>query len=123
MADNLNDELSFWDQAKPVIAGQIRHVFTGAGVFLVAHHALDPSASNSFVEIFTGFVMYGIGAGWSWAQKVFQVRATASLQKFKDLVTAQTAYGTSVAGLPPGPPPQTEWRKPQKPVVEPPIYR
>jgi hypothetical protein len=115
MADT---ELSFWDQAKPVIAGQIRHVITGFGVYLVAHHALDPSASGSFVDIVTGFAIYGVGAGWSWIQKVFQTHASEELKRLKNLITAQANYGASVAGLPPGPPPHTVFDKPQKPVVE-----
>jgi hypothetical protein len=78
---------SFWDLAKPIIYGQLRHALTAAAGILAARGALDPSQSGAFVDIAAGFAMYASGAGWSWWQKVGQSRLTADVARFHDLVT------------------------------------
>lgn len=81
---------SFYDIAKPIVAGQVRHVLTGIGAVLTAKGALDPGVTGQFVEIFSGFAMYLIGAGWSWWQKIGQARVLADVVRFQDLIKGKT---------------------------------
>jgi hypothetical protein len=74
---------SFYDIAKPIVAGQVRHVLSGIGAALVAKGALDPGVLGQFVEMFSGFAIYLLGAGWSWWQKIGQARLLADVSRFR----------------------------------------
>lgn len=52
-----------------LVAGQLRHVLTGTAGVLVTAGALQSSQTEAFIQITTGLIVYGIGAGWSWYQK------------------------------------------------------
>lgn len=54
---------------KAFIAGQVRHVISGAGAILVAYGAIKQGQTDAFVEIATGIVIYLLGAAWSAIQK------------------------------------------------------
>lgn len=51
------------------IAGQLRHILTGAAGALVTAGALQADQVEAFAAIGAGLVAYAIGAGWSWYQK------------------------------------------------------
>lgn len=73
---------------KSAIAGQVRHVLTGAAGALVVNGAIQSSQTDAFVSIGGGIVMYGIGAVWSWWQKDGQALVAARLAKLKRHVDA-----------------------------------
>lgn len=63
-ADNPLPPLLRW-----VLAGQLRHILSGLGVFLAAHGAIATDQQAQFISIGTGVALYVTGAGWSLMEK------------------------------------------------------
>ena len=76
----VNADDSFW---RPVIAGWIRHVLSGVGMYLVGIGALQKSDEVNFENIGVGLAMFGVAAGWSWWNKVGQAKVRALLKGAK----------------------------------------
>ena len=76
----INVDDSFW---RPVIAGWIRHVLSGVGMYLVGIGALPKNDEVNFENIGVGLAMFGIAAGWSWWNKVGQAKVRALLKSAK----------------------------------------
>lgn len=76
------------DLVKAFIAGQVRHVLTGAAGALVAHAAIKGDQANAFVEVGSSLVLYAIGALWSWWQKNGQAAMKAKLDRVSGHVQA-----------------------------------
>ncbi len=92
--------VSLWSTLRPGIAGQIRHVLTGAAASIGTLGLLKDAGSQAqFVDIGTAVVFYLIGAGWAWWTNTGQ----AFVQAYVQVVVAKTlaqAQAMRQAGLP-----------------------
>lgn len=93
------DVEAMWVLAKPIVAGQARHLMSVAGGVLIGAGALSKGDEASFIQIGTGIVMWAIPAGWSWWQKEGQTKLLAFMAKSKPvaLSTATTSQAVKAA--------------------------
>ena len=87
---------TMWQMLQPILMGQLRHGLTLVAGALVTHGIIKSDQSSAFIEIGIAIILYLIGAGYSWYQKIGQAKIKTKLEILSNKVKAIPAISSTI---------------------------